>query len=203
MSRTRIGVLGGTFDPFHNGHLSVARSVRDSDLVDSVLIVPANDQWQKRSVATAEQRIEMARRGIATDGGVEDGTDNNDALSVSDLDIVRGGPTFTIDTLADLSVLYPDVDISFIVGVDAAAGLPSWHRAEELRERASFIAVTRPGTSPPQLDVQGYDLNLLEIPPVDVSSSMCRDAIRNGVDVTDMVPIAVAAYIESEGLYRE
>lgn len=203
MSRTRIGVLGGTFDPFHNGHLSVARSVRDSGLVDRVVIVPANDQWQKRSVATAAQRLEMVRRGIATDDGVHNAVDNNRALSVSDLDILRGGPTFTIDTLAELLVLHPDADFSFILGVDAAAGLPSWHRAKELRELASFIVVTRPGTSPPQLDVQGYDLNLLQIPPVDVSSSMCRDAIRNGVAVNDLVPNAVAAYIESEGLYRE
>jgi len=203
VSRTRIGVLGGTFDPFHNGHLSVARSVRDSGLVDRVLIVPANDQWQKRSVASAEQRFEMVRRGLATEDGGANGLENNDGLSVSDVDIVRGGPTFTIDTLAELSVLYPDADIRFIVGVDAAAGLPSWHRAPELRERTSFIVVTRPGTSPPQLDVQGYDLNLLEIPPVDVSSSMCREAIRNGVAVNDLVPIGVAAFIESEGLYRE
>ena len=203
MSRTRIGVLGGTFDPFHNGHLSVARSVRDSGLVDRVIVVPANDQWQKQSVATAEQRLEMARRGTSVDAVSGTGDSMNDALSVSDIDILRGGPTFTIDTLGDLSGLYPDAEIRFIVGVDAAAGLPSWHRADELRERASFIVVTRPGASPPQLDVQGYDLNLLHIPPVDVSSSMCREAIRNGAAVTDLVPLAVAAYIESEGLYRE
>ena len=203
MSRTRIGVLGGTFDPFHNGHLTVARSVRDSGLVDRVIVVPANDQWQKQAVATAEQRFEMARRGISAEAvrGADDSM--SDALSVSDVEILRGGPTYTIDTLADLCSLHPDADFRFIVGVDAAAGLPSWHRAEELRERASFIVVTRPGTSAPQLDVPGYDLNLLEIPPVDVSSSMCRDAIRNGAAVTDLVPIAVAAFIESEGLYRE
>jgi len=203
VSRTRIGVLGGTFDPFHNGHLSVARSVRDSGLVDRVIVVPANDQWQKKAVATAQQRLEMARRGVSAEviSGTADAL--NDALSVSDVDILRGGPTYTIDTLADLSGLHPDAHFRFIVGVDAAAGLPSWHRTDELRGRASFIVVTRPGTSAPQLDVQGYDLNLLEIPPVDVSSSKCRDAIRNGVAVIDLVPIAVAAYIESEGLYRE
>ena len=203
MSRTRIGVLGGTFDPFHNGHLSVARSVRDSGLVDCVIVVPANDQWQKKAVATAQQRLEMARRGISVDAVAGTGDSMNDALFVSDVDILRGGPTYTIETLEDLSLLHPDADFRFIVGVDAASGLPSWYRTDELRDRASFIVVTRPGTSPPQLDVQGYDLNLLHIPPVDVSSSMCRDAIHNGAAVTDLVPLAVAAYIESEGLYRE
>ena len=203
MSRTRIGVLGGTFDPFHNGHLSVAHSVRDSSLVDCVIVVPANDQWQKKAVATAQQRLEMARRGISVDAVSGTGDSMNHALSVSDVDILRGGPTYTIETLDDLSQLHPDADFRFIVGVDAAAGLPSWHRSDELRDRASFIVVTRPGTSPPQLNVQGYDLNLLQIQPVDVSSSMCREAIRNGAAVTDLVPLAVAAYIESEGLYWE
>lgn len=193
MSRTRIGVLGGTFDPFHNGHREIVRAVGYSGLVDEILVVPANDPWQKRCVATPDQRLEMARRGAAGHSSVE----------VSDIDIVRGGPTYTVDTLADLAVLHPDAAVSFIVGSDAAAGLSSWHRADELRASTSFIVVTRPGTPPPQLDDEGYDLNLVGIPPVDVSSSAIREMVSKGLAVTGMVPSAVAEYIMAQGLYRE
>lgn len=193
MSRTRVGVLGGTFDPFHNGHLAVARAVLDSGLVDSIVVVPTNDPWQKASVATADQRLEMVRRGVA----------GHDDIEVSDIDIRRGGPTYTVDTLADIASQYVGAEVSFIVGSDAAAGLPTWHRAEELQSSTSFIVVTRPGTRPPQLDVEGYDLNLLEIPPVDVSSSAIREKVSKGVAVIDVVPHAVAEYIKDQGLYRE
>ena len=193
MSRTRIGVLGGTFDPFHNGHLGIARFLRDSGAVDVVMVVPANDPWQKRCVASADQRLEMARLGVADLEGIE----------ISDVDILRGGPTYTVDTLADLALRHPDADVAFIIGSDAAAGLPSWHRAEELRTGAEFIVVTRPGTRPPQLDVEGYDLNLLHIPPVDVSSSAIRERVSKGLALTGLVPTPVVEYIMAQGLYRE
>lgn len=193
MSGTRIGVLGGTFDPFHNGHAEIIRAVGDSGLVDVILVVPANDPWQKRCVASPDQRLEMVRRGVAGHSSVE----------VSDVDIVRGGPTYTVDTLSDIAALHPNADISFIVGSDAAAGLPSWHRADELRGSTSFIVVTRPGTPPPQLDDEGYDLNLRQIPPVDVSSSAVRELVSKGVALTGLVPNAVAEYIIAQGLYRE
>ena len=193
MSRTRVGVLGGTFDPFHNGHAEIARAVRDAGLVDLIVVVPANDPWQKRCVATANQRLEMVRLGITGREGIQ----------VSDIDIVRGGSTYTVDTLSDIAVLYPDADVSFIVGSDAAAGLPTWHRADELRASTAFIVVTRPGALQPQLDVEGYDLNLLVIPPVDVSSSAIRERVSKGLALTGMVPSAVAEYIMAQGLYRE
>jgi nicotinate-nucleotide adenylyltransferase len=193
VSRTRVGVLGGTFDPFHNGHLEVACAVRDSGLVDVVIVVPANDPWQKACVATADQRLEMVRRGIVGHHGIQ----------LSDVDIRRGGPTYTVDTLADISSTHVGDDVTFIVGSDAAAGLPTWHRAEELRRSTSFIVVTRPGTRPPQLDVEGYDLNLLEIRPVDISSSAIRERVSKGLALTDLVPSAVAEYITDKGLYRE
>ena len=193
MSRTRVGVLGGTFDPFHNGHAEIARAVRDAGLVDLIVVVPANDPWQKRCVAMANQRLEMVRLGITGREGIQ----------VSDIDIVRGGSTYTVDTLSDIAVLYPDADVSFIVGSDAAAGLPTWHRADELRASTAFIVVTRPGALQPQLDVEGYDLNLLVIPPVDVSSSAIRERVSKGLALTDMVPSAVAEYIMAQGLYRE
>ena len=193
MSRTRVGVLGGTFDPFHNGHAEIARAVRDAGLVDLIVVVPANDPWQKRCVATANQRLEMVRLGITGREGIQ----------VSDIDIVRGGSTYTVDTLSDIAVLYPDADVSFIVGSDAAAGLPTWHRADELRASTAFIVVTRPGALQPQLDVEGYDLNLFIIPPVDVSSSAIRERVSKGLALTDMVPSAVAEYIMAQGLYRE
>ena len=193
MSRTRVGVLGGTFDPFHNGHLEIAQSLRDSGIVDVVMVVPANDPWQKSCVATANQRLEMARRGVAGHAGIE----------VSDIDIVRGGPTYTVDTLSDVATLHPQSDVAFIVGSDAAAGLPGWHRADELRAGATFIVVTRPGAPPPQLDAEGYDLNLLQIPPVDVSSSAIRERVSKGLALTGLVPSTVAEYIMTQGLYRE
>ena len=193
MTRTRVGVLGGTFDPFHNGHVEIARAVRDSGLVDVVTVVPANDPWQKRCVASADQRLEMASLAVA----------GQESIDVSDVDIMRGGPTYTVDTLLDIAVLHPNADVFFIVGSDAVAGLPSWHRAEELRISTSFIVVTRPGVPQPQLDVEGYDLNLLQIPPVDVSSSAIRERVSKGLALTGLVPSAVAEYIMAQGLYRE
>jgi nicotinate-nucleotide adenylyltransferase len=193
VTRTRVGVLGGTFDPFHNGHVEIARAVRDSGLVDVVTVVPANDPWQKRCVASADQRLEMASLAVA----------GQESIDVSDVDIMRGGPTYTVDTLLDIAVLHPNADVFFIVGSDAVAGLPSWHRAEELRISTSFIVVTRPGVPQPQLDVEGYDLNLLQIPPVDVSSSAIRERVSKGLALTGLVPSAVAEYIMAQGLYRE
>jgi nicotinate-nucleotide adenylyltransferase len=157
------------------------------------VIVPAHDPWQKSCVATANQRLEMVRRGVA----------GHEGFDVSDIDIVRGGPTYTVDTLADIAALYPNAAVSFIVGSDAAVGLPSWHRADELRASTAFIVVTRPGALQPQLDVEGYDLNLLEIPPVDVSSSAIRERVSKGLALTGLVPTAVAEYIMAQALYRE
>jgi len=157
------------------------------------MVVPANDPWQKRCVASADQRLEMVRLGVAD---LED-------IKVSDIDIQRGGPTYTVDTLADIARRHPEADVAFVIGSDAAAGLPSWHRAEELRAGAAFIVVTRPGARPPQLDVEGYDLNLLHIPPVDVSSSAIRERVSKGLALTGLVPSPVAEYIMAQGLYRE
>ena len=157
------------------------------------MVVPANDPWQKSCVASPDQRLEMARLGVADIEGIE----------ISDIDILRGGPTYTVDTLADIALGHPHADVSFVIGSDAAAGLPSWHRADELRTGAAFIVVTRPGTRPPQLDVEGYDLNLLHIPPVDVSSSAIRERVSKGLALTGLVPTPVAEYIMAQGLYRE
>ena len=193
MSRTRIGVLGGTFDPIHNGHMTVALSVKEQLGLDGVLLVPANDPWHKKTVATPQQRLTMARLAATGMPGID----------VSDVDIVRGGQTFTIDTLADLRKLQPLALFSFVLGADAFAGLSSWHRADELLADVSFIIVTRPGAPVPQLSEGTHDLNLIEIPSVDVSSSLCREKAGREESLRGLVPDAVADYIAAEGIYRE
>ena len=137
--KRRLGVMGGTFDPIHHGHLVAASEVATQFHLDEVVFVPTGQPWQKtdRKVTPAEDRYLMTV--IATA--------ENPQFSVSRIDIDRGGPTYTTDTLRDLRALNPDTDLFFITGADALAQLLTWRDTEELFSLAHFIGVTRPGSS--------------------------------------------------------
>ncbi len=195
----RIGILGGTFDPPHIGHLRAAVAVRHALALDQVLLVPNSDPWQKRGVRTltsAPLRLEMvraARASLAPGSGVE----------VSDLEVRRGGPSFTIDTVVALQEADPELDVTVVLGRDAAALLPTWERHQELLRRAELAVVDRPGpASEPAPPLVGARVREVAMEQLDVSSSAIRDLVRQGFPIDVLVAPAVAEVIAREGLYR-
>lgn len=190
----RIGVFGGTFDPPHVGHLVIAVNVRHALALDRVLLVVANDPWQKsnvRDVSEAEDRLAMVEAAV---GDVE-------GLEASAIEIEHGGTSYTADTLAQLHDENPDADLFLILGSDAAAGLPSWDRVEEVRDVASIVVVTRPGAEdgrPPP----GWSWERVETPRLEVSSTDLRARVSDGRPLDYLLPAAVIETIEKRGLYR-
>ncbi|MGI8937331.1 MAG: nicotinate-nucleotide adenylyltransferase [Iamia sp.] len=194
-----VGVLGGTFDPPHIGHLRAAVAVRHALALDRVLLVPNGDPWQKRGVrpiTPAPLRLEMVRAAqavLASGSGVE----------VSDREVRRDGPSFTIDTVVALQEADPDLEVTLILGRDAAALLPTWERHDDLLRRAHLAVVDRPGSAPgPPLHLEGARLQEVAIEQLDVSSSAIRDLVDQGDPIDVLVAPGVAAVIDREGLYR-
>ena len=188
----RIGVMGGTFDPIHHGHLVAASEVADSFGLDEVVFVPTGQPWQKSDVTEPEHRYLMTVIATAS----------NPSFSVSRVDIDRDGPTYTIDTLRDVQRLNPDADLYFITGADAIAQILSWRNHDELWELAHFVAVSRPGHV---LNTDGLpveDVSQLEIPALAISSTDCRGRVRGGHPVWYLVPDGVVQYIAKHHLYR-
>lgn len=187
----RIGVLGGTFDPIHIGHLAAASEVHSALSLDHVLVVPAAEQPFKRGreLASGEDRLTMARIAIADDPRLE----------VSDVDIVRGAPTYTIDTMMELCASHPRATWFFVTGADALARLDEWRDSERLRELATFVGVTRPGYEVP---AGLRDVPLVEVPALGVSSTDVRRRVGLGLPIRYLVPDRVADYIGEHHLYR-
>ncbi|MCB2412039.1 nicotinate-nucleotide adenylyltransferase [Demequina sp. TTPB684] len=190
MSSLRIGVLGGTFDPIHVGHLVVASEVCHSLGLDRVLLVPAVRQPFKESDghATPAQRLDMCR--LAATG--------DPRLEASDVDVVRGSTTYTVDTLTDLAAVYPDADFFFIGGADSIARLSEWRDPDRLVTLATFVAVGRPGYEQP---APGASHLVVEAPQMGVSSTEVRRRLRTGAPVRYLVPDSVADYITQHSLY--
>ncbi|AKE40907.1 Nicotinate-nucleotide adenylyltransferase [Corynebacterium kutscheri] len=197
MSR-RIGVMGGTFDPIHHGHLVAASEVAARFALDEVIFVPTGQSWQKedRFVTPKEDRYLMTVIATAS----------NPRFSVSRVDIDRPGATYTIDTLQELHQQFPDDELFFITGADALSSILSWHQWEELFSLATFVGVTRPGyeLSEDFLPVQHQKrVELIEIPAMAISSTSCRQRVRQGMPVWYLVPDGVVQYIAKRQLYDE
>jgi nicotinate-nucleotide adenylyltransferase len=191
--RVAVGILGGTFDPIHRGHLEAAASVADQLGLSTILLVPTGDPWQKTTHASREDRLAMTSLAAA----------ESDVFTVSRVDIDRPGPTYTLDTLRDLREQYSEAELFFIVGADALAGLPSWRSPEFLAEMATFVGVTRPGERFIDPDIAGLQVVRVDVPAVDVSSTQIRSRVAEGEPIDDLVPESVADYISSHRLYRE
>ncbi|WP_285730177.1 nicotinate-nucleotide adenylyltransferase [Kocuria sp. NBRC 114282] len=191
--RTRLGVMGGTFDPIHHGHLVAASEVAAVFGLDEVVFVPTGQPWQKSGseVSDAEHRYLMTVVATAA----------NPRFSVSRVDIDRHGPTYTVDTLRDLNELRPDSDLFFITGADVLSEILSWHGAEDIWDLAHFVGVTRPGHELSVPEGAG-DVVLLEVPAMAISSTDCRARVRSGQPVWYLVPDGVVQYIGKYGLYR-
>ena len=189
----RLGILGGTFDPPHYGHLAAALEVLHRLRLSKVLLVVANDPWQKSGlhpVTPAPVRLEMVRAAVR---GIE-------GLEASAVEIDRGGESYMADTLAELRSLHPGAELLLVVGSDAAAGLDTWKRPAELQELAATVVVHRAGRSggrPPE----GWPAVVVEVPALDISSCDIRARFTDGRPVEALVPGAVAEIARSRGLY--
>ena len=197
-----IGVLGGTFDPIHSGHLMMAEEARQRLRLARVLFVPAGQPWLKtdRAVAPGTHRVEMARRAIAGKAYFE----------VMTTEIDRPGPSYTVDTVDILQQeLGPEASFFLLLGWDSLAELPRWKEPTRLVELCKLVAIPRPGYSPPDLvalesSIPGIagSVLLLDVPPVDISSSDIRKHVAQGLSVRHLVPEEVAMYIEEQKLYQ-
>jgi len=208
-----IGLLGGTFDPVHHGHLRLAVEMRERLGLEQVRLVPAGDPWQRqRPAASGEQRLAMLRRALAGVTG----------LAVDARELRRSGPTYTADTLRELRAECGEEPIAWLLGADAFLGLPSWHDWRALVELAHLAVALRPGT---RLLPEGELAAVLErreagdpaelarapagriivsdVPMLDIAASDIRDIIAADHDPSFLTPPAVLEYIEAEGLYRD
>ncbi|MFC9327805.1 nicotinate-nucleotide adenylyltransferase [Kitasatospora sp. NPDC057015] len=192
-AKKRLGVMGGTFDPIHHGHLVAASEVASAFHLDEVIFVPTGQPWQKddRRVTPAEDRYLMTV--IATA--------ENPQFSVSRIDIDREGPTYTVDTLRDLRTMHPDSDLFFITGADALAQILSWRDSEELFSLAHFIGCTRPGHTLTDAGLPVGGVSLVEVPALAISSTDCRNRVAKGEPVWYLVPDGVVRYIDKRALY--
>jgi len=195
-ARRRVGVIGGTFDPIHHGHLVAASEVQSWFDLDEVIFVPTGQPWQKadRTVSAPEDRYLMTV--IATAA--------NPRFAVSRVDIDRSGPTYTIDTLRDLKASLPDADLYFITGADAMAALLTWRDHEELFDLAHFVGCTRPGHEMDDSTLEGLPkekITMVEIPALAISSTDCRERVERGEPVWYLVPDGVVQYIGKHKLY--
>jgi nicotinate-nucleotide adenylyltransferase len=190
----RLGVMGGTFDPIHHGHLVAASEVQTLFDLDEVVFVPTGEPWQKdrMTVSPAEDRYLMTVIATAS----------NPRFTVSRVDIDRQGPTYTIDTLRDLKAQRPDAELFFITGADALAQILSWKDVDELWELAQFIGVTRPGHELSDQGLPRHRVTLQEVPAMAISSTDCRERVAGGCPVWYLVPDGVVQYIAKYHLYR-
>lgn len=192
----RIGVMGGTFDPIHHGHLAAASEAAHAFDLDEVIFMPTGQPWQKadRPIAPAEDRYLMTV--IATAA--------NPLFSVSRIEIDRAGDTYTVDTLRELREQRgPEANWFFIIGADALSGLDTWRSPEELLSMVHFIGLTRRGhqLAPGALGSESF--SLMEMPTLEISSSICRERVRTGLPISYLVPDNVISYISKRGLYRD
>ncbi|HSR22186.1 MAG TPA: nicotinate-nucleotide adenylyltransferase [Candidatus Eisenbacteria bacterium] len=193
--RVRLGVMGGTFDPVHHGHLVAASEVQSIFGLDEVVFVPTGQPWQKTEseVSPGEHRYLMTVIATAS----------NPRFTTSRVDLERPGLTYTADTLRDLRAQRgPDTDLFFITGADALAQILTWKAADEVFELAHFVGVTRPGHTLSGEGLPKDRVSLVEVPAMAISSTDCRERVRAGEPVWYLVPDGVVQYIAKHRLYR-
>ena len=195
----RIGLVGGTFDPIHLGHLAVARAALECGPLDRVLLVPsARPPHRRPAEAPAEDRYQMARVAVAGMAGVQ----------VSDVELRRSGPSYTVDTLAELQAEHPDAELFLVLGWDAAREIPSWHQPERVLELARLIVVNRPGLPAPaagDLRAAGLDPERVILCPAgtpNINATHVRRVLAESGSLDGLLDPEVARYVAERGLYR-
>lgn len=195
----KVGVLGGTFDPVHIGHLLLAECAREELGLERVVFMPAGRPWRKasREVSPAQHRVAMLRLAVA----------DNDAFEVSTIEVEREGPTYTVETLAEMRRRDPGAALYFIVGEDALADLPNWREPQRILELATVAVAARTGEGPNLRQAEAMMPGLagkavwLRMPIIEISASGIRERVRLGLSIRYRVPAAVEAYIREHALY--
>ena len=197
----RLGIMGGTFDPIHLGHLHVARVAQQEAALDSVLFLPDGDPPHKQPGASGADRLRMTRLAVEQDPG----------FWVSDMELRRPGRTYTVDTLMALLTEDPARELYYLIGADTLFQFPSWKTAHKVATLCSMLVVPRPGTD--LVEVRwfmrklfadfGLATSLLSQPGPDISSTLIRERVQAGEDISALVPRAVAQYIAEKGLYHK
>ena len=196
----RLGIMGGTFDPIHYGHLLMAEEARTAFALDQVMFVPNGRPAHKKVYAVSSPEDRSAMTLLATA--------SNPDFSCSRLELDRPGPSYTIDTLRAVRQMYPDLEaLYFITGADAVLEILTWHEYDKLAQECRFIAVTRPGFVLERLaETVGQEfldcVSFLPIPGLEISSTDLRRRVREGQSVKYLTPEPVEAYIRQQGLYR-
>lgn len=203
MRHRRIGVLGGTFDPIHIGHLALAEAADEALALEQVLFVPAGSPPHKqgRRITSPHHRQRMTELAIA----------GNEHFALSTVDLTRSGPSYTVDTLRLLAAKYEGAELFFIIGGDSLLDLPTWYHPEEILQLAYLAAAERPGFSLEDVAAKlgglyqqfGHRICLFHAPLLDISSSMLRERLRSGRSVRYLVPDAVLDYIKQNNLYQD
>lgn len=194
MAGRRVGVFGGTFDPPHVGHLVAAIEVREALGLDVVLMVVANTPWQKvgtRPISAAVDRLAMVEAAVAGVDGIE----------VSDIEIRRGGPTYTVDTLEQLRAEDPDAELLVVLGADAAAGLDTWERPADVADLCRIVVVDRPGSTAAVPD--GFAVDRVAVPRLDISSTQMRERAAAGRSLRFLLPDGVISVVLERRLYGD
>lgn len=189
----RVGIMGGTFDPIHLGHLVTAEEARVELKLDEVIFVPAGAPWQKADVTSPEHRYLMTVLATAA----------NPDFSVSRIEVDRSGPTYTVDTLRAVRRVLPDDALFFITGADAILNILTWRDAQECLQLAEFVAATRPGHHFEELETGALRdrVTCLDVPALAISSTDVRERLRSGRSVRYLIPREVEEYARKHGLY--
>lgn len=191
----RIGIFGGTFDPPHRAHVELARTALAALKLDEVRWIPAGAPWQKsRTITGPEHREAMVRLAI----------EGEPCFVVDRCELARSGPSFTLDTVRDFQAAQPGCEWVLLIGHDQYVGLHTWRDWQELLGRVILAVANRPGVvSPPDPQVQRFPHQAVPLPMLDISSTEIRHRVSRGAPITDLVPAAVARYIEDHHLYRK
>jgi nicotinate-nucleotide adenylyltransferase len=184
---TKIAIIGGTFDPIHNGHLQVISEV--AKIFEKVIVIPTGNPWLKdhTPIATGEQRVAMAQIAVNS-------LNLGEKVQVSAIEVKRPGASYAIDTVNELNKIYPDCKFTLVLGSDAASNLSKWHRSDELQKLVEVLVVRRPG-------VYSSDFAEIEIAAPDLSSTQIRDKVANSADISEFVIPTVASFIKEHHLY--
>ena len=185
---SRIGLLGGTFDPIHNGHIAIAKTAIQQLKLDKLLLIPAGNPWQKSEFSDSKHRLEMVKKA---------GNDL-EKVEVSDIEVNKTGPTYTFETLQELHKKYPNSELILILGSDAVAGFDTWKEPNLVKTLARIYVVQRAGDF-----TQDWHFDRIQMPPIEISSTEIRERVKNNESISELVPKLVNEYISANGLYKK